>query len=203
MFWDFGDGSILIIYDVYYVYFFIGIYMVFLMAYVVIIGCLNIFEVEVEVQFLFNLLFMLDVIFGCFFLQVGVDNMIIDVEYFVWYFGDGNLVVGQNLFFYVYQEFGFYDIWFEVIDIFGCFNDIVFLFINVYLELVIDFEVVLDEFCGIFQEVCIFNDMENVFGFFWFFGNGSILVENVFCIVFNEVGIYMILLIVQNEFLCI
>jgi PKD repeat protein len=200
--WDFGDGSTATTYDAYYAYPSTGTYTVSLTAYAAITGCPNTFEAEVEVQPLPNPSFMPDVTFGCPPLQVGVDNTTTDAEYFVWYFGDGNSAVGQNPPPHFYQEPGFYDIRLEATDIFGCSNDTIFSFINVYPEPVIDFEVIPDEPCGIPQEVCILNQTEYASGFSWSFGNGSTSVENAPCTVFNEAGTYMISLTAQNEFLC-
>jgi PKD repeat protein len=200
--WDFGDGSTSTTYDAYYAYPSTGTYTVSLTAYAAITGCPNTFEAEVEVQPLPNPSFMPDVTFGCPPLQVGVENTTTDAEYYVWYFGDGNSAVGQNPPPHVYQEPGFYDIRLEATDIFGCSNDTIFSFVNVYPEPVIDFEVVPDEPCGIPQEVCILNQTEYASGFSWSFGNGSTSVENAPCTVFNETGTYTISLTAQNEFLC-
>jgi PKD repeat protein len=200
--WDFGDGSTATTYDAYYSFPSTGTYTVSLTAYAAITGCPNTFEAEVEVQPLPNPSFTPDVTFGCPPLQVGVENTTTDAAYYVWHFGDGNSAVGQNPPPHLYQEPGFYDIRLEATDIFGCSNDTIFSFINVYPEPVIDFEVAPDEPCGIPHQICMLNQTEYASGFSWSFGNGSTSVENAPCTVFNETGTYTISLTAQNEFLC-
>ncbi|NBC09660.1 MAG: hypothetical protein GVY26_20905, partial [Bacteroidetes bacterium] len=200
--WDFGDGNTATTYDAYHRYQSTGPYTVSLTAYAAITGCPNTYETEIEVQPLPNPSFTPDVTFGCPPLQVGFDNTTTDATYFVWDFGDGNSAVGENPPPHTYQESGFYDIRLEATDLFGCSQDTIFSFVNVYPVPAIDFEVVADEPCGLPHQVCITNQTTNASGFSWSFGNGSTSQENAPCTVFNEAGTYTISLTAQNEFLC-
>jgi PKD repeat protein len=203
VYWEFGDGQVdSVNSNPVHVYQLPGEYTVTLTAFAIGTGCPNTHSETLEVRSLPQVALAAIPTFGCPPLTVDLQNLTQGAEYFIWDFGDGNTEVGVNPGSHTYTMSGFFDITLTGTDIYGCSNDTVFSFIEVYPVPEASFEAVSDVQCGIPQEVCMVNTSTGAAGFDWDFGNGDISEENNPCTDYTVAGTFQIELVAQNQYLC-
>jgi PKD repeat protein len=203
VFWEFGDGQTdTVNANPNHVYQLPGLYTATLTAYAIGSGCPNSHSETIEVKSLPSVAFTVDPIFGCPPFTVNLQNIIQDAVYFTWDFGDGNTAVGPHPGSHTYQNSGIFDIKLRGEDVFGCYRDTVFSFIEVYPEPVASFEAAAAVPCGLPQSVCMFNNSTGASGYTWDFGNGNTSNDNNPCTTYLEAGEFEIELTAQNQYLC-
>lgn len=152
--------------------------------------------IVVELVMVLGLLVMVDFSY----INIGlmydfIDLLLVDVEDWVWDFGDGGFSFEQN-FIYIYVELGIYEVELEVFN--SCGSIIISQIIVVEFVLCVDFISI--EVIGCFLlEVKFIDLLEGEFdSWFWEFLGGIfvILDEQNFIIIYNELGVYDVSLMI-------
>jgi PKD repeat protein len=203
-YWEFGDGNTSTATNPVHIYAVPGIYIVKLTAFSASTGCPDTFTKTVIVRSLPTPEYSATPTFGCPPLNVSVTNLTngADNYYYRWDYGDGNTSVGKSPGMHSYIKSGNYNITLWAVDVYGCDNDTVISNILVYPVPVADFNISQDERCGLPQEVCLQNTTLGASGFNWNLGNGSVTVQNNPCTSYEKAGLYKIILVAKNAFLC-
>lgn len=140
--------------------------------------------------------FFLDYMLGIFI--VFFQNILLDVFFFEWDFGDGFLVNMDFYFIYIYDIIGIYIVILIVIN--ECGSDIVIQEVVIVLLFVVGFFILQDIVCVFFM-VQVVNNVEGIVeNWFWIVNgvNLDIVMVFNFFFIFDVLGIYDIVLQVFN-----
>ncbi|MCX8210473.1 MAG: PKD domain-containing protein, partial [Lewinella sp.] len=201
--WVFGDGDTLTMAEnPGHVFMQPGNYTVELTAFAIGTGCPNTWTETINIRPIPVANASAAPLFGCPPLEVSVNNLSIDADFYFWDYGDGNTSVGPAPLPHAYAEPGIYDITLTASDEFGCGHDSVVATIQVYEVPVVNFITEPERQCGVPTEVCFENNSENGGDYRWDFGNGQTSGDNNPCVTYETSGDYVISLVATNEFLC-
>jgi PKD repeat protein len=201
--WVFGDGDTLTMAEnPGHVFMQPGNYTVELTAFAIGTGCPNTWTETINIRPIPVANASAAPLFGCPPLEVNVNNLSIDADFYFWDYGDGNTSVGPAPLPHAYAEPGIYDITLTASDEFGCGHDSVVATIQVYEVPVVNFITEPERQCGVPTEVCFENNSENGGDYRWDFGNGQTSGDNNPCVTYETSGDYVISLVATNEFLC-
>jgi PKD repeat protein len=201
--WVFGDGDTLTMAEnPGHVFMQPGNYTVELTAFAIGTGCPNTWTETINIRPIPIANASAAPLFGCPPLEVSVNNLSIDADFYFWDYGDGNTSVGPAPLPHAYAEPGIYDITLTASDEFGCKHDSVVATIQVYEVPVVNFITEPERQCGVPTEVCFENNSENGGDYRWDFGNGQTSGDNNPCVTYETSGDYVISLVATNEFLC-
>lgn len=201
--WVFGDGDTLtMIESPGHVFTQPGSYTVELTAFAIGTGCPNTWTETINIRPIPLANASANPLFGCPPLEVNVNNLSQNADFYLWDYGDGNTSVGPAPNLHIYTEPGLYDITLTVRDEFGCAHDSVVATIQVYNMPIVSFETETDRRCGVPTDFCFENSSEFGGDYRWDFGNGQTATANNPCITYEVPGEYLISLVATNEFLC-
>jgi gliding motility-associated-like protein len=199
--WKLGDGNTLNDSNPTYTYTQAGNYNVVLL--VESNGCVDSLQTNLMVYAKPLPGFKADVVSGCMPLEVQFTDTTLNSKQYKWEFGDGKISIKSDPL-HTYKDSGNYSVNLTVVSTEGCSAKITVAdMIDVYPLPKANFELDKSELNITQPDLSCKNTSSGAITFYWYFSDGTVVIDNNPLHTFNDTGLYMIKQVVESQYGCL